>query len=274
MPKARMHGVNIYYEMTGEGFPMVWSHEFAGDYRSWEAQVRFFARRYKVITYNDRGYPPSDVPTEPDAYSVENSVEDLYQLLCHLKIEQAYVAGLSMGGGVALNFAIAHPEMVRALAIAGTGSGTVSREEWERAAIESARLLETQGMAPVLETYAQRPNRISLQRKDPRGWQDFCYQFLHHSGLGSALTTRGVQLKRRTIFELEPRLKALEVPTLIMVGDEDQPCLEPALFMKQTIPHSGLVVFPRSGHAINLEEPDAFNQAVLDFLTHVETGRW
>ena len=109
------NGVNLCHEETGEGFPLVWSHEFAGNYPSWDPQVRFFSRRYRVITYSARGYPPSDVPEDPDAYSQDLVVEDLYLLLRHLRIDEAYIGGLSMGGTVALNFAIAHPEMCRGI---------------------------------------------------------------------------------------------------------------------------------------------------------------
>jgi len=123
MPVAQLNGVELYYEQTGQGFPLVWSHEFGGDYRSWEPQVRYFARRYRVITYNHRGYPPSSVPKEADAYDNNALVEDLHQLLRHLGIARAHVGGLSMGGNVALNFGIRHPEMAASLIVAGCGSG-------------------------------------------------------------------------------------------------------------------------------------------------------
>ena len=125
MPKALIDGVAIYYESHGEGFPLVLCHEFAGDYRSWEHQVGFFSRRYRVITYNARGYPPSDVPDDPDAYSQDRSVEDLKGLLDHLGIESAHIGGLSMGGSVTLHFGIRYPKMARSLIVAGTGTGSV-----------------------------------------------------------------------------------------------------------------------------------------------------
>ncbi|RMF84466.1 MAG: alpha/beta fold hydrolase, partial [Nitrospinota bacterium] len=162
MPMAQVNGVQLYYEVTGEGFPLVLSHEFAGSYKSWAPQVKFFARRYRVITYNARGYPPSEVPTDPAAYSQEQAVEDLYQLLRHLDISQAYVGGLSMGGNVALNFGIAHPEMTRALIVAGCGAGTTNREQFVRDVETVARRLETEGMRPVAEVYARGPTRIQF----------------------------------------------------------------------------------------------------------------
>ena len=273
MPIAPINGTSIYYERHGSGFPLVWSHEFAGDHRSWETQVRFFTRRYEVVTYNARGYPPSDVPASPEAYSQEQAVEDLNGLLEHLGIEEAYVGGLSMGGNVALNFGLAYPRKARALIVAGAGTGSTDPDSFRKRAIEFAQAMETGGMT-AMEGYANGPTRVQLLRKDPRGWSEFAEQFAEHSAIGSALTFRGVQAKRPTIFELEPILRGLQSPTLILVGDEDDPCIEPGVFMKRCIPRSGLVFFPQSGHAINLEEPDLYNRVVLDFLTSVEAGRW
>ncbi len=146
MPIASVNGVELYYEDTGQGFPLVWSHEFGGDYRSWEPQVRYFARRYRVVTYNHRGYPPSGVPKEPDAYSQEHLVADLHQLLRHLGIRQAHVGGCSMGANIALNFGLVHPEMAKSLVIVGCGSGTVNREQFLRAQLGTADALEREGI--------------------------------------------------------------------------------------------------------------------------------
>ena len=274
MPIFSADGVNIYYETTGEGFPLVWCHEFGGSYESWESQVRYFSRRYRVITYAARGWPPSDVPTDEEAYAQDVLVNDLYLLLKHLGIEQAHVGGLSMGGSVTLNFGIAHPEMARSLIVAAAGAGTTNRDEFlANGQVTSDRLM-AEGMAPVAADYARMDHRLQLLRKDPRGWEEFYRLLLGHSPVGSALTYRGFLMKRPTIFSLEEKLRALQVPTLIMIGDEDEPCIEPAIFMKRNIQRSGLAVFPQSGHAINLEEPDLFNRTVWDFLTSVEAGRW
>ena len=274
MPKVSINGLGLYYEVTGHGFPLVWSHEFGGAYESWDTQVGFFSRRYQVITYNARGYPPSDIPNNPNAYSQEQSVEDLYQLLCHLGIQQAYVGGFSMGGSVALNLGIAHPEVTRALILAGVGTGSSDPQRLAREADEAATRMEQEGIGPWAEGYAAGPTRVQLQRKNPKGWELFKQGILAHSAVGSALTIRGVQGKRPTIYALGPELRKLHVPTLIITGDEDDPCLEPSLFMKRHIPRSGLVTFPQSGHTVNLEEPDLFNRVVLDFLIAVEADRW
>lgn len=129
-------------------------------------------------------------------------------------------------------------------------------------------------MSKAAMAYALAPSRVQFQNKDPRGWQEFADQLAENSSRGAALTMRGVQKRRPSLFDLVDRMKTITVPTLIMTGDEDWPCLEPALLMKRTIPTAGLVVMPNTGHTINLEEPGAFNQHVADFLHAVETGRW
>ncbi len=274
MPTARVNGVNLYYEQTGEGYPLIFSHEFAGDYRSWEAQVRFFSRRYRVITYNHRGYPPSEVPTDPEAYSQTAVVDDLYHLLRHLEIPKAHIAGLSMGGNITLHMGIRYPEVCASLVVAGCGAGSTNRQEFEKNVKTVAERLEKEGMAKVAEFYGLGPTRVQFRRKDPRGWEEFLAQLKEHSPLGSALTFKGVQLRRPPIFALEAELKRIQVPTLLLIGDEDEPCIEPAIFMKRNIPSSGLITFAQSGHTINLEEPDLFNRVVFDFLTLVEAGKW
>ena len=274
MPHANVNGTQLYYEETGEGFPLVWSHEFGGDYRSWEPQVRYFARRYRVITYNNRGYPPSAVPEDPAAYSNEILVEDLFHLLRHLGIEQAHVGGLSMGGNVALNFGLTYPRMAKSLIVAACGSGTVQREQFVEEYRQLATSVETRGMEVLVDRFSTLLSRRGFREKDPRGFAEFVAQLREHSARGSAHILRGVQLRRKTIFELEARLKTLQVPTLIVVGDQDEPCIEPGLFMKRHIPHAGLLMLPMSGHAMNIEDPALFNLHVGEFLTAGENGRW
>jgi pimeloyl-ACP methyl ester carboxylesterase len=276
MPMAPVNGIQLYYEITGSGYPLLLSHEFAGDCRSWEPQVRYFSRRYQVITYNARGYPPSEVPTDPAAYSQQQAVEDIVQLMRHLQIAQAHLVGLSMGGYAVLHFGLTYPDMARSLVVAGCGYGSVSgeRQKFQHDALRVAEQLESDGMRAMAEVYSKGPTRVQFEDKDPRGWREFADQLAEHSALGAALTMRGVQGQRPSVYELEAQMRRLQVPTLIVTGDEDEPCLEPALFMKRTIPTAGLVVIPKSGHTINLEEPDAFNQALSAFLTAVEAGKW
>jgi pimeloyl-ACP methyl ester carboxylesterase len=274
MPRAAVNGVEVHYEVTGEGFPVVFSHEFAGDYRSWDPQVRFFARRYQCITYNHRGYPPSSAPEDPEAYSQDLLVEDLRGLLRLLGIEGAHLVGFSMGASVVLNFALRYPDACRSIVVAGAGTGSTHRERFEQDVASIVELLNTRGMRAFADVYARNPSRVPFERKDPKGWAEFREQLGQHSAVGSALTMQGVQLRRPTIFALKEQFNQLRVPTLVLVGDEDEPCIEPSVFMKREIPSAGLEVFPQTGHTLNLEEPARFNQAVLDFLHRVEAGRW
>jgi len=274
MPKVAVGGVKLHYDEAGKGTPLVFVHEFAGDAQSWRLQTAFFARRYRTLAFNARGYPPSDVPEDPEAYSQQQAADDIKGLLDALGIARAHVCGLSMGGLATLHFGVCYPDRALSLVVAGAGYGSDDPEGNRKDVEQVARRFETEGMEKTGEFYARGPSRVQLLEKDPVGWQEFHDRLCAGSAKGHALTMRGVQMRRPTIYSLEERLTKLEVPTLIVTGDEDEPCLEPALFMKRKIPMAALVVLPKSGHAVNLEEPEAFNRAVLDFLTTVEGGRW
>jgi len=276
MPTARVNGVDLFYEEAGEGTPLVFVHEFAGEARSWHLQVRFFARRYRTIAYSARGYPPSDVPEDPKAYSQDQAADDIRGLLDALGIRKAHICGLSMGGYATLHFGLRYSERALSLVVAGAGYGSVpgEREKFRRDVDETARRFERDGMKAVAEFYTKGPTRVQFRDKDPAGWQEFYEMFCAQSAKGHALTMRGVQMSRPSVYELEAGMERMTVPTLIVTGDEDEPCLEPAIFMKRKIRSSGLVVMPKAGHTVNLEDPDAFNRAVLDFLTAVDAGRW
>lgn len=267
------NGISLYYEETGEGFPLIFAHELAGSYESWRNQVRYFSRRYRVIVYNARGYPPSDVPSRADNYSQQQVVEDLYHFFDCLGIKQAHVAGLSMGGNTALFFALRYPQLVKSIVLAGAGTGSTDPDTFRKQAVQYAQQLEADGNAG-LKDYLRGPTRIRYLQKDPQGWEEFAELFAHHSAQGKANTLRGYQARRPSIFTLDDQLRTLDIPTLIILGDEDDPCLEPAIYMRRRIPRSGLVVLPQTGHACNLEEPDLFNRSVMDFLTAVDAGGW
>jgi pimeloyl-ACP methyl ester carboxylesterase len=276
MPRVPVNGVHLHYEEVGQGVPLVFVHEFAGDGESWQPQVQALARRYRTVVYNARGYPPSDVPEDPAAYSQDHAVADLRGLLDALGIDRAHVCGLSMGGYATLHFGLRHPERARSLVVAGCGYGSVpgDREAFRRDVEATARRFLAEPMAVLADVYCRGPARVQFRDKDPVGWTRFRDRFAGQSALGHGLTMRGVQLTRPSVYDLEAGLRRLEVPTLVVTGDEDEPCLEPSLYLKRTIATAGLVVLPRTGHTINLEEPEAFNRAVLDFLTAVDAGRW
>jgi pimeloyl-ACP methyl ester carboxylesterase len=269
-------GIKLYYEETGTGIPIVFIHEFAGDVRSYEPQVRHFSRSYRCITFNARGYPPSDVPKDAERYSQERARDDIRAVLDALKIDKAHIVGLSMGGFAALHFGFTYPERSRSLVVAGCGYGAAPNEraKFAEEAETAAKRFEEVTMAKAAEAYALGPTRVQFQNKDPRGWREFAAQLAEHSTEGAALTMRGVQKRRPSLFDLVDKMKTITVPTLIMTGDEDWPCLEPGLLMKRTIPSAGLVVMPNSGHGINLEEPAMFNMHLTDLFQAADTGRW
>jgi pimeloyl-ACP methyl ester carboxylesterase len=268
--------VKLYYEQVGSGMPVVFVHEFAGDVRSYEMQMRYFGQRYRCIAFNARGYPPSDVPEDGKFYSQERARDDIRAVLDALKIDKAHIVGLSMGGFAALHFGFTYPDRARSLVIAGCGYGAApdKRAQFTAEAEAAATQFEQVGMAKAAEGYALGPTRVQFQNKDPRGWQEFADQLAAHSTEGSARTMRGVQARRPSLFDLVDKMNTITVPTLIMTGDEDWPCLEPALLMKRTIPTAALVVMPNAGHTINLEDPIAFNQHIADFFHTVDVGAW
>ncbi len=275
MPKVLANGINIYYEEAGYGIPIIFVHEFAGDWRSWEPQMRFFSARYRTITFSARGYLPSDVPENIEAYSQEAQIEDLKGLFDALNIDQAHICGLSMGSYTTLMFGLKYPERARSLTIAGSGYGSgANREEFQKEVAERAERMLQGGIKAISETYTQGPARVQLQNKNPRAWEEFRRQFEEHSPIGSAYTFLRVQRQRPSFFVLGEQLAKMILPVLIILGDEDERGLEGSLFLKRTIPRAGLEVYPRTGHTVNLEEPDRFNRSLLEFITAVDAGRW
>jgi pimeloyl-ACP methyl ester carboxylesterase len=268
--------VELYYEEVGSGTPIVFVHEFAGDYRSWEPQMRYFARRYRCIAYNARGYPPSAVPAPGVGYSQARAAADIRCVLDQLKIDKAHVVGLSMGGLAVLHFGLTYPARARSLLVGGAGYGSEAgeRDKFRAEASTIAARLERDGMAKFAEAYAYGPTRVQFERKDPRGFAEFKQMLAEHSAAGAIGTQLGVQRERPSLFALEEQVRALKVPMLVVTGDEDWPCLLPNIFLKRTCASAALLVLPNSGHAVNLEEPGLFNAALADFLAQVDAGRW
>ena len=275
MPHApAKDGTRLYYEEAGGGTPLIFIHEFAGDHRSWEPQMRFFSRYFRCITYAARGFPPSDVPEDGERYSQAHARDDVIAVLEHLKIDRAHVVGLSMGGFAALHVGISYPKRARSLVIAGCGYGAEpDKKEKFRTECEAAASSFEVNWYEAAGKYALGPTRVQFQNKDPRGWAEFAQQLADHSPKGQALTMRGVQMRRPSLYELVDDMKRIDVPALVVTGDEDDPCLEPALLMKRSIPNCGLVVLARDGHTINIEDPEPFNRALFEFFMLVDQGR-
>src|SRR5690349_16944997 len=269
-------GVALFYEEAGAGTPVVFVHEFAGDHRSWEPQLRHFSRRYRCIAYNARGYPPSEVPEDVERYSQSRARDDILAVLDALKLERAHIVGLSMGAFATLHFGMAHGRRALSLTAAGGAYGTHPAQyaRFQADSRANAEFIRREGMAKFAATYGHGPTRVQLQNKDPRGFAEYARQLAEHSATGSANTMAGYQARRPSLYDLVEDLKRIATPTLLMLGDEEEPALEANLFLKRCIASAGLAVLPCSGHAINLEEPALFNRLLEDFLHQVELGRW
>lgn len=269
-------GVRLYYEEAGAGDAVVFVHEFGGNYWSWEPQLSYFSRFYRCITFAARGYAPSDIPEDIGLYSQARAADDIVEVIDGLGIDRAHIVGLSMGGFSCLHAAIRHPAKIRSVVAAGAGYGAEKQHEdyFKGVSEQVARNFSERGAKEFAPVYAEGASRVQFQEKDPRGWALFAERLSQHSSIGAANTMRGVQARRPSLYDLEDQLAALQAPTLVIVGDEDDHCLQPGVFLKRTIPRCGLSVFPKTGHTLNLEEPGLFNSTVGEFLMKVELDRW
>jgi pimeloyl-ACP methyl ester carboxylesterase len=276
MPHVDASGAKLYFEDNGQGYPIIFVHEFGSDARQWEAQLRYFSRAYRCIAYNARGYPPSDVPEDTALYGWEFAVDDIAAVMQGLAIVRAHVVGLSMGGYAALQFGLRYPEKVSAIVAAGVGSGSLpsQRDAWLRETSVLSRIFMEHGMRAMAERMARGPARIQLKYKDRRSWRDFIERLRELSALGMSNTMARCQGLRPSLHDLRDQFSGMAIPILLAVGDEDVACLETNLMLKSSLPNAGLWICPNTGHVINLEEPAAFNAHVESFLSAVERGSW
>jgi pimeloyl-ACP methyl ester carboxylesterase len=277
MPYATVSdGVRLHYETAGRGTPIVFVHEFGGSHWSWEPQMNFFTRRHLCVTYAARGFAPSDIPESPDSYSQARAADDIVDVMTAAGIDKAHLVGLSMGGFAVLHAGLRHPNRVLSVTAAGAGYGAEKAHEdyFKGISEQVAANFESKTAKVFGPIYAEGASRVQFQDKDPRGWQLFADRLAQHSDTGAANTMRGVQMQRPSLYDLEAEFKAMTAPLLVMVGDEDDHCLQPGIFLKKTVPASGLAVFPKSGHTLNLEEPGLFNHLLAEFIAQVEAGRW
>ncbi|GAC1332637.1 MAG: alpha/beta hydrolase [Bradyrhizobium sp.] len=269
--------VRLYFEEAGQGTPIIFLHEFAADHTNWEPQMRYFSRGHRCIAYSARGYTPSDVPPPAaDAYSYKHFYTDAIAVLDHLKIAKAHLVGLSMGSYSALQIGLNAPERAVSMTLAGVGSGSEleNLEAFRRQCRANAEQYETIGAAEVAKATREAPSRIPFLVKDPRGHADFYDALARHDSQGSANTMRGFQGGRPSIYTMAEAIAKVPTPALIICGDEDDNCIGPSLFLKKHLPASGLAMFPKSGHVLNLEEPALFNEMVERFIALAEAGRW
>jgi pimeloyl-ACP methyl ester carboxylesterase len=272
MPVKRIMGIDINYEDEGEGHPLVLIHGLTSTLRMWDEQMPALLSKYRVVRYDCRGHGGTESPADPSAYSQEIFIDDALGLLDALGLEKVHLCGLSMGGNIALNLALRHPDRVGAMIVASTGAGSRKDdgtiEGFKIAADilrkgDLKRFTDAMMTSPLFEPFLKkRPDLVEVTKEN----------LLSCNAMGLANTIRGVQLKRSSIMDLEEKLRDLSVPTLILAGDKDIACLEPAEFMNQHIPRSKLVVFSKTGHIVNRERPEDFNREVMDFLNAMELG--
>ena len=275
MPYAQSQGARLYYEETGSGTPILFIHEYGGDHRSWEDQVRHFGRGWRCIVWSARGYPPSDCPEDENLYGQDLFERDAIAVLDAAGVAKAHVVGLSMGGYTALMLAARHRGRLISCVAAGAGSGGLRAKRPQFVAESLARAAEFERLGRVdAEAYGLGPARVQLQNKDPIGWRTFMAHLAERPAHAAAKTLRRVQAARAALDDLEGELKGIAVPVLLLLGDEDEPCLDVNLWMKRLLPNARLGILPASGHAINLEEPALFNQLVEAFISDVERGSW
>src|SRR5260221_4410891 len=269
-------GVRLHYEEAGSGTPVVFVHEFAGDHRSWEPQVRHFSRRYRCIAYSARGYPPSDVPEDFERYSQARARDDIRATLDALRIERAHIVGAPMGPSATLHFALTYPHRALSLTFAGGGyaSHPATHARFQDDSRANAEFIRREGMARFAATYGHGPTRVQFQNKDPRGFAEYSEQIAGHPAAGAINTLLGVQARRPSFYEMTKETARLAVPLLVMTGDEDEPSVEASVMIKRCAPDAVLAGLPKSGHGINLEEPALFNGLLEDFFHQVESGRW
>ena len=275
MTRIPINGVSLHVEETGSGESIIFVHEFGGDTRSWQPQVEQLSQHYRCVVYNARGYPPSDVPEDETLYGQQLSTADLKGVLDALDIERAFVVGLSMGAYTGLMLTMQHPERVRALVFASGGSGAYPETRTQFLA-DTHAVAEKMLQANSVDAsgISSGPSRVQLQNKNQTVWEQFAAHLSEHSALGSAYTLRHVQAERPSLYDLAAELRAVTTPTLLVVGDEDESCLDVNLHLKRTMPYSGLSIFPKSGHLLNLEEPERFNVLIDEFFQTVKAGQW
>lgn len=273
MPDVLVNNIRLHYEVRGEGEPLLLAHGLGATGDMWAPQVEAFSRKYRFITYDLRGHGCSEAPHNWTGYTLDDYVEDQLQLMDHLDIDTAYVGGLSMGGAIAVDFALAHPERLKALLLCDTSArnyalqGKDTPRSGVRASMRKFALSEVFPRTVILarhlplERLPQKYNRkesIDSYMESLRGQSACGFRGAWHALMGQP--------------NLEDRLGEISVPTLIIVGDHD-PLLTPSRAMQERIPGCRFVLIKDSTHGTSGAQPEAFTKAVLDFLADVEAGR-
>ena len=267
-------GVSLHVENHGDGVPLVFVHELAGSCRAFDEQVAVWKSDWRCVTFNARGYPPSDVPPSVDAYSQDIAASDIGAVMDGLGLADAHLIGVSMGAASVLQYALRHPDRVRSATLTSIGSGAdLKPGEYSIAMEELARLALDQGMQALADHYTKSPTRFRVKDKNPAGYETFIGQLIGGSVTGITNTMRGVQSRRRSVYEYRDAIAAMTVPVLIVLGEEDAPCVKPSHFIKEVLPGARLGVVPTTGHLVNIEEPALYNRLVMSFIEAVEAQR-
>jgi pimeloyl-ACP methyl ester carboxylesterase len=276
MPAASVNGIELAYEVYGDGPPLVLAHGYIASKEMWDYQIGPFSERYRLVVYDMRGHGQSGAPPEDDpGYTMATLVEDQRALMDHLGIDQAYVGGLSMGGGIAMRFALSYPQRVRALLLFDTAAGpTAAGREiqrwWQTNHDMIASFIRSSGVADTLRNlYAQRVQAPGAAAADP---PTEVREFMARM---QDLSPDGFLGAGRALWEQDDvldRMAEVSVPTLVLVGDMDF-LLEPSKAMHANLPHARFTLVRGSGHGTAMWQPAKFTSAVLDFLADVEAGR-
>ena len=254
--------------------PIVFVHELAGSCRSFDLQVAAWKASWRCIAFNARGYPPSEVPPSVELYSQGHAAADIAAVLDGFGLKDAHIIGVSMGSASTLQYAIRHPDRVRSITLTSIGSGSdMGPGEFAANMEVLAELTLSKGMRALAEHYGATPTRYRLKDKNPSEYKNFIEQLAAGSALGITNTMRGVQEKRAPLYAHKERIAGVTVPTLVVLGDEDEPCIKPSHFVAETLPGARLEVVPKTGHAVNLEEPALYNRLVMGFIEGVEAKR-
>jgi pimeloyl-ACP methyl ester carboxylesterase len=269
-------GIKLYAESSGPdaAVPIVFVHELAGSCRSFDLQVAPWKGAWRCITFNARGYPPSDIPPSVDSYSQGHAAADIGAIMDGFGLKDAHIVGVSMGSASTLQYAIRHPERVRSITLTSIGSGSDLKPGEFAASMEVlAELALSKGMRALAEHYSATPTRYRLKEKNPAEYKNFIDQLGAGSAIGITNTMRGVQSKRAPLYAHRERIAALNVPALVVLGEEDEPCVKPSHFLKETLPGARLEIVAKTGHCVNLEEPALYNRLVMGFIEEIEARR-
>lgn len=269
-------GTKLYAEAQGpeDGVPIVFVHELAGSCRAFDLQVADWRSKWRCITFNARGYPPSEVPPAVDSYSQGHAAADIGAIVDGFGLKDAHIIGVSMGSASTLQYALRHPKRVRSITLTSIGSGSDMKPGEFAAGMEVlAEMALTRGMRALAEHYAATPTRYRLKEKNPSEYKNFIDQLAANSALGITNTMRGVQSKRAPLYAYQERIAAMKVPALVVLGDDDEPCVKPSHFLKEHLAGARLEIVAKTGHCVNLEEPALYNRLVMGFIEGIEARR-